>query len=129
VMPGHVGTDIFANTYRILGGDPLRINDAELEAIRADLIRVGWAAEDASTDELRQSLVRWNAKFRDSAPLNPAEAATVILDGILAGVWRILVGEDAKRLDALVRSKPEDAYDWAELYRRATEAAKTTPGH
>jgi len=27
------------------------------------------------------------------------------------GQWRILVGEDAKRLDAAVRRSPENAYD------------------
>ena len=130
VMPGHVGTDIFANTYRILGADPERMNDAELEANRADLVRAGVAfgvaAEDASTDELRQILKRANAQFRDSAPFSPAEAATVILDGVRSGAWRILVGEDARMLDALVRAKPEAAYDWAEFGRAVTEAGTTT---
>ena len=93
------------------------MNDAEREAARADLIRLGWATENASIDELRQSLVRANAQFRDNAPLSAAEAATIILDGIRAGAWRILVGEDAKMLDALVRAKPEAAYDYAELFR------------
>jgi NAD(P)-dependent dehydrogenase (short-subunit alcohol dehydrogenase family) len=128
VMPGIVGTDIVANSYRIHGLDPEGMNDAELEAARAELIRSGWAAEDASDDELRQSLVRANAQIRDNAQLGAAEAATVILEGVRAGAWRILVGEDAKMLDALVRAKPEAAYDWAELLGRFTEAAKTTPG-
>jgi len=129
VMPGHVGTDIVSNTVRILGREPELMNDAALEAARAGLIRLGWATENASIDELRQSLVRANAQFRDNAPLSAAEAATIILDGIRAGAWRILVGEDAQMLDALVRAKPEAAYDWAELGRTATETvAKTTPG-
>ena len=37
-------------------------------------------------------------------------AATVILDGVRSGAWRILVGDDAKRLDAAVRADPERAY-------------------
>jgi hypothetical protein len=87
------------------------------------------APQDASADALRQALVRWNAQFRDNAPLNAAEAATVILDGVRAGAWRILVGEDAGMLDALVRAKPEAAYDWAEFGGIAPEAAaKSTPG-
>jgi NAD(P)-dependent dehydrogenase (short-subunit alcohol dehydrogenase family) len=56
--------------------------------------------------------------FHDTAPLTSAGAATVILDGVRSGAWRILVGEDARRLDAYVRANPEDAYD----YERLTEA-------
>jgi hypothetical protein len=48
--------------------------------------------------------------FRDGAPMTAAEAATVILDGVRAGAWRILVGADAHRLDAAVRADPEAAY-------------------
>ncbi len=127
VMPGHVGTDIVANTRRVLGmPEPERMSDAELEAARADLIRVGAAAESASADELRQILARANTDFRENAPLSAAEAATVILDGVRSGAWRILVGEDAKMLDALVRAKAEAAYDYAELGRMAAEAGATT---
>ena len=43
--------------------------------------------------------------------MTAAEAATVILDGVKAGSWRILVGEDARRIDDLVRHSPERAYD------------------
>ena len=39
------------------------------------------------------------------------------------GAWRILVGEDAKVLDAAVRAKPEAAYDYAELARSASPPA------
>ena len=49
--------------------------------------------------------------FRDQAPMSAAEAATVILDGVRAEKWRILVGEDAAVLDRLVREAPEDAYE------------------
>ncbi len=59
-----------------------------------------------------------NADFRDRAPLSAAEAAKIILDGVLAGAWRILVGDDAKALDAAVRARPEAAYDYAELFRQ-----------
>jgi len=40
---------------------------------------------------------------------------------------RILVGEDAKTLDALARAHPEAAYDYAELGRLAAEAPAATP--
>ena len=49
--------------------------------------------------------------FRDSAPMSAAEAATVILDGVREGRWRILVGDDAHQLDEAVRANPDGAYD------------------
>lgn len=60
--------------------------------------------------------------------LSPAEAAAVILDGVRRGEWRILVGEDTKALDQLVRENPDTAYDpdfverWREAYRRRVES-------
>ena len=71
-------------------------------------------------------LVRMNADFRDKAPVSAAQAATVILDGVRSGTWRILIGQDVKMIDALVRAKPEAAYDYAELGRMAA-AAPATP--
>ena len=74
--------------------------------------------EDASPGELRQMLVRANVNFRDQAPVTAAEAAAIILDGVRSGAWRILIGEDARMIDAAVRAKPEAAYDYAELFSR-----------
>jgi len=132
VMPGHVGTDIVANSLRARGlPEPERMSDAQLEEliprdVQAKLISGGLLPEGASADELRQMLVRANADFRDKAPLSAADAATIILDGVRSGAWRILVGQDAKMLDALVRAKPEAAYDYAELGKMAA-AAPATP--
>ena len=94
VMPGHVGTDILANIRRAHG-----------------------TPEPDDT-----SVARIETGFRDKAPLTAAAAATLILDGVRSGAWRILVGEDAKVLDAAVRARPEAAYDYAKL---ALAAAKT----
>jgi hypothetical protein len=41
---------------------------------------------------------------------------------VKAGRWRILVGDDAHRLDERVRRAPEQAYD-AEFYRNFAEEA------
>jgi hypothetical protein len=51
--------------------------------------------------------------FLEDAPTTAAQAARIILDGVKAEQWRILVGEDAKRLDERVRATPEQAYDRA----------------
>jgi NAD(P)-dependent dehydrogenase (short-subunit alcohol dehydrogenase family) len=130
VLPGHVGTDIIANSLRARGL-PEPLNDAQLEelipaAARAGLVRAGLLAEGASADELRQFLVRANADFRDKAPVSAAQAATIILDGVRAGTWRILIGQDAKMIDERVRAKPEAAYDYAELFAGLTGNAGDT---
>jgi NAD(P)-dependent dehydrogenase (short-subunit alcohol dehydrogenase family) len=134
VMPGHVGTDIIVNSLRARGlPEPEQMSDAQVEELiprdaQAKLIGAGLLAEGAPVGELRQMLVRANADFRDKAPLSAAAAATTILDGVRSGAWRILVGEDAKMIDAAVRAKPEAAYDYAELFSAlADDPAAGTP--
>lgn len=89
VMPGHIGTDIVINSGKIHGE----------------------AAEEPVDEEVRSFVTAMGEAFRDNAPMSAAEAATVILDGVRAGEWRILVGEDAKALDERVRSDPWSVYD------------------
>jgi NAD(P)-dependent dehydrogenase (short-subunit alcohol dehydrogenase family) len=134
VMPGHVGTDIVANSLRARGlPEPGAMTDAQLAdlippAARARLVGAGLLPEGASADDLRQMLARASDDFRDKAPLTAARAATIILDGVRSGSWRILVGEDAKMIDAAVRARPEHAYDYAELFGGpGHEAAKDAP--
>jgi NAD(P)-dependent dehydrogenase (short-subunit alcohol dehydrogenase family) len=125
VMPGHVGTNIVANSLRARGlPEPEHLSDAQVEELiprdaQAKLISAGLLAEGGSADDLRQMLARMSTDFRDKAPLSAADAATIILDGVRSGAWRILVGRDAKTLDEAVRAKPEAAYDYAELGRMA----------
>ena len=134
VIPGHVGTDIIANSLRARGlPDPEHMSDAQVDelippAARASLVRAGALPEGASADDLRQMLVRANADFRDKAPVSAAEAATIILDGVRSGAWRILIGEDARMIDAAVRTKPDAAYDYAALFSaRAPAPGGGTP--
>jgi NAD(P)-dependent dehydrogenase (short-subunit alcohol dehydrogenase family) len=125
VMPGHVGTDIVANSMRARGlPEPEQMSDAQVQELippdaQAKLISAGLLAEGASADDLRKMLAGMAADFRDKAPLSAADAATIILDGVRSGAWRILVGQDAQTLDEVVRAKPEAAYDYAELGRMA----------
>ena len=122
VLPGHVGTDIITNSLVARGlPAPERMSDAEAEAVvpvrvRDALRQAGVLPEGATAEDLRQFLARVNADFRDKAPVSAAQAATTILDGVRAGAWRILIGEDAKMIDAAVRAKPEASYDYAELF-------------
>ena len=132
VIPGHVGTDIVANSLRAHGKEPERMTDAEVEEMippdaRARLIGAGMLPGDASADDLRQFLIRAGHDFRDKAPVSAAQAATIILDGVRTGIWRILVGKDASMIDAAVRAKPEAAYDYAELFGRLAETLAASP--
>jgi NAD(P)-dependent dehydrogenase (short-subunit alcohol dehydrogenase family) len=118
VMPGHVGTDIVANTLRVLGHpDPGDMSDAELQDALAKLVGAGALPEDASVEDVRRMAAQAVSDFRDKAPVTAAEAAAVILDGVRSGAWRILIGKDAARLDERIRATPEAAYDYAELLR------------
>jgi NAD(P)-dependent dehydrogenase (short-subunit alcohol dehydrogenase family) len=104
VMPGHVGTDIVANSRKLLGtGD-------DLTDLRANLERRGLLPPDVSDDQLRDMMAMMADAFRDNAPLTAAQAATIILDGVRAGEWRILVGDDAVALDKAVRADPLAVY-------------------
>ena len=71
----------------------------------------GLPGDALSDDQLRAVMQQLAEDFRDKAPLSAAAAATIILDGVREGRWRILVGEDAKELDRMVRSEPERAYE------------------
>ena len=134
VMPGHVGTDILANSRRALGlPEPEAMTLAQLEELipasaRAGLVRAGLLAANASVDDMRRVLTRLETDFRDKAPLTAARAATIILDGVRSGAWRILVGRDAALIDAAVRAKPEAAYDYPELFRDLRERAQASSG-
>ena len=126
VLPGHVGTDIVTNSLMAQGlPAPERMSDAQAEEIipppvRNRLMQAGVLPEEATAEDLRQFLVQGNADFRDKAPLSAAQAATIILDGVRAGTWRILIGQDATMIDERVRAKPEAAYDYAELFAGLT---------
>jgi NAD(P)-dependent dehydrogenase (short-subunit alcohol dehydrogenase family) len=110
VMPGHIGTSIVINSSKMLGRDPKEMGAAQLAELRERLAARGLDLGGASDEDIRVGLQAQAEAFRDQAPMTAAEAATVILDGVRAGEWRILVGADAVRLDERVRANPHDAY-------------------
>ena len=127
VMPGHIGTNIVINSGKILGRDPKEMSDAQLEDARARIVRAGFPIEGATNDQIRQALVMMGEGFRDMAPMTAAEAAKVILDGVRAEKWRILVGKDAAVMDRLVREAPEEAYEPV-VHGPAPEGGAVQPG-
>ena len=112
VMPGHIGTSITSNSRKVqLDTDSDELSAEEISQTRQ---RASAAGMDMSqvTDAMIAAMTaeRFRA-FLEDAPMTAAAAATVILDGVKAEHWRILVGEDAKVLDEWVRKDPERAYE------------------
>ena len=55
---------------------------------------------DADIQKLADERAR---SFLEEAPTSASQAARIILDGVKAERWRIVVGEDAQRLDRRVQ--------------------------
>ncbi len=81
VIPGHIGTEIIANSVAIQG------------------------------DPMAPEITERSNTFRNTAPTSAEQAAAVILDGVRDGRWRILVGDDAYAVDVLVRDDPDGVYE------------------
>ncbi|MCP4005790.1 MAG: SDR family NAD(P)-dependent oxidoreductase [bacterium] len=112
VIPGHIGTSIAINSGRVLGKPgALEMESEDLDVVRERMKQRGISPDAFSDEQLRQLAHQMTIDFRDNAPVSAAEAATIILDGVRAEKWRILVGEDAHALDRIVREDPEGAYD------------------
>ena len=116
VMPGHIGTSIAINSGKVLGRPAaLDMSEQDIKELRERMMNSGGEMSEVvmnlSDDQIREFMHQRGIAFRDNAPTSAGEAATIILDGVKAGKWRILVGEDAHRLDERVRTNPESAYE------------------
>ena len=117
VMPGHIGTSIVSNSRKIQSGsESERLSETEIAVTRQRLNGMGIDTALMSDEDIQTIAADRARTFRDEAPMTAAAAAKVILDGVKAGRWRILVGDDAHRLDERVRQTPEGAYD-AEFFQ------------
>src|SRR5690242_20972963 len=121
VMPGHIGTAILSNSRKILSGRET-LTPVEMERTRARLAAAGVDVSQLSDDELQRKWAERARRFEDDAPTSAAEAARIILEGVKAERWRILVGADAHRIDERVRQDPEGAYEAAFFESFAREA-------
>src|SRR5436190_5188515 len=112
VMPGHIGTSITSNSRKIhSGSDSDSLDARQIANARARLAAMGTDISAMSDEDIQKIVAERERRFREEAPTSAAAAATIILDGVKAERWRILVGEDAKGIDELVRGSPERAYD------------------
>src|SRR3954453_23672255 len=112
VMPGHIGTSIPLNSRKVRSSRQSDAIDAtRIAQARARVASMGRDVSGLSDDDIQKMVAERERRFREEAPTSAAQAATIILDGVKAERWRILVGPDAERLDQLVRQSPEQAYD------------------
>jgi NAD(P)-dependent dehydrogenase (short-subunit alcohol dehydrogenase family) len=112
VMPGHIGTEIVRNSPAILTGRTDGSMSAEaLAQARNRLAASGVEVAGLSDAQIEGLMAERMRRFADEAPMTAAEAARVILAGVKADRWRILVGQDAERIDELLRERPEEAYE------------------
>jgi NAD(P)-dependent dehydrogenase (short-subunit alcohol dehydrogenase family) len=123
VMPGHVGTAIISNSRKVQSGtDSDRLSENEIALARVRLTAAGVDASRMSDEDVQAVAAERARSFQDDAPTTAAAAARIILDGVKAERWRILVGDDAHRLDERVRQAPEGAYDTEFFQTFAAEA-------
>src|SRR5215467_11716955 len=123
VMPGHIGTSFRTNTLKVqTSNDSDELDARQIAQARARLTSMGRDASALSDDEIKSMLAERARRFMADAPTSAAEAAKIILDGVKADRWRILVGSDAQLMDRMVREDPEHVYE-QEFFARFAAAA------
>ena len=86
---------------------------------------MGRDVSQLSDGQLRNLVSELERRFRDEGLTSATQAATIILEGVKANRWRILVGVDAHKIDEMVRQSPVRAYDVAFFDEFASAAGWT----
>jgi NAD(P)-dependent dehydrogenase (short-subunit alcohol dehydrogenase family) len=122
VMPGHIGTSIVANSRKVMSGrDEDALSAEDIARARQRISRAGVDIAQLGDEQVQALAAEQHRRFLEEAPTTAAEAAKIILDGVKAERWRILVGEDAQIMDRMVREDPEAAYT-PEFFQRLAQA-------
>jgi hypothetical protein len=112
VMPGHIGTSIVTNSRKIQSGNESdTMTNREIAQMRSRVASMGIDVRELSDGDIVRLAEERARNFAENAPTSAAQAARIILDGVKADRWRILVGADAECIDQRVREAPERAYD------------------
>jgi len=130
VMPGHTGTGIMAHSAAVLGQrPPEQWVHEDLQAARRRWSIAGRRDHLDMTDAEVRAAGAQEVLDMKALGMPPEDAARIILDGVRADRWRILIGTDTESLDALVRASPETAYDpdFVERWRAANQALRPDP--
>lgn len=122
VMPGHIGTEIAGNSRKVIQGtEDDTLSPRELANARQRMSRAGFDAASVTDTAIQAMVAEQARRFLEDAPMTAAAAAAVILNGVKAERWRILVGDDANKIDEMVRADPENAYE-PEFFERMAKA-------
>ncbi|HEX2285723.1 MAG TPA: SDR family oxidoreductase [Mycobacterium sp.] len=81
----------------VVAGHPVKVTTVHPGGIKTGIVRNMTAAEGIDLNELAQTF------DKKLASTSPQKAARIILDGVRKNKARVLVGNDAKVLDAIVR--------------------------
>src|ERR1700681_2358135 len=128
VMPGQIGTGFRINSLKVqTSNDSDELDARQIAQARARLTSMGKDASALSDEEIKAMLAERARRFLLDAPTSAAEAATIILEGVKADRWRILVGSDAHLMDRMVRDDPDHAYE-EQFIARFAAAAGWHPG-
>ena len=93
------------------GSESNVLSASELTQARERAAAAGMDVAAMSDADLTAMILERARRFTEDAPTSAADAATIILDGVKADRWRILVGDDVTRLDRRVRADPERVYE------------------
>ena len=103
---------IAGNSRKIISGnDSDTLSAAEIANSRAAMKARGVDVSQVTDDQIQMMSTMMAKGFEENAPTTAAQAAQIMLDGVRAERWRILVGDDAHRMDEQVRADPENAYE------------------
>ena len=93
------------------GDSSMGVSDDLVAFFRKRWEDAGMPIQNESDDQIRERILAQGDAFRNNAPTTAEQAAEIILDGVRENRWRILVGDDAHRIDEVVRKNPESVYD------------------
>jgi len=102
----------FTETLRsemLRDGRPVRVTVVHPGGVKTNIALAAVAAARARGENVTPEQEARSRTYTDKLlRMDPARAATIILDGVRAGRARVLVGNDAKAIDALVRLVPQN---------------------
>ncbi len=106
---------------------PVRVTVVHPGGVRTGIALSALSRTQASDRPLDDAAAARVRRYHDRLlRMDPVRAATIILDGVAAGRGRILVGGDARAMDALVRLAPSGAPRLAARLERALGPGRVT---
>ncbi len=118
--PGNPHTAYSAAKFAVKGFTEALITDFRINAphLRATLVMPGWVGTSIAINSMKlhgadnNGLAGFGELFRDNAPVTAAMAAQQILGAVQRDEWRVLIGDDAHRIDDAIRANPSNTFEF-----------------